>query len=273
LIDSHHHLWRIGHNDCRWPTAELTAIHRDFELAEFRSVASPLGVTGSIVVQSQPSDLDTDYLLDLAEAAPFILGVVGWVDLAGATAVKQIDALAARRKLRGLRAMLQDLARNDWITDAALDPAIDAMVRRGLTLDALVFTRHLDGLNQFVRRHPDLSVVIDHGAKPPVAAGALEPWRARMSALAELPHLSVKLSGLLTEAAPGQDARAITPYVDHLIDVFGPERMIWGSDWPVLNLAGDYGGWLSMARGLTAALGESAQKAIFETNARRIYGL
>jgi L-fuconolactonase len=209
----------------------------------------------------------------LAQTDPFILGVVGWADLKAPGAPARIAALAARPKLKGLRPMLQALEDDAWIDDVALDPAIDAMVTAGLSLDALVFTRHLPHLEAMARRHPDLTVIIDHAAKPPIAGGGLEPWRAQMRRLADLPQVWCKLSGLLTEAAPGAGPEALSPYVEHLVQVFGPERMIWGSDWPVLLLAGDYAGWLDMAQQLTAPLGDEARLAIFEDNARRAYCL
>ena len=273
MIDAHHHLWRIGQNDCTWPSAGLVEIHRDFETHDLVRLAAPLGVTGSVLVQSQPSDRDTDFLLDLAAEEPFILGVVGWADLAADDAPARIAQLAARPKLRGLRPMLQSLPQDDWIADPALAPAIGAMIGARLALDALVFTRHLEPLLALVRRHPRLTVIIDHAAKPPIAQGGLEPWRARMSELAGAPQVFCKLSGLLTEAGPGQGADALDPYVDHLIASFGAERLIWGSDWPVINLAGDYATWLDHARALTAPLGEAAQQAIFDANARRAYRL
>ena len=273
MIDAHQHLWRIGQNDCAWPHAGLPQIHRDHEPADLLAAAAPLGVTGSVLVQSQPSDRDTDYLLALAETEPFILGVVGWADLLAPDASARIADLAARPKLKGLRPMLQSLEPDDWILQPALEPAIAAMVEQGLVFDALVYPRHLDALLRFVRRHPALGVVIDHGAKPAIARMQLDPWRAGIAALAAEPNVTCKLSGLPTEAAPGQDIEAYRPYVDHLVAEFGPERLIWGSDWPVLNLAADYAAWLALAQTLTAPLGEAAQAAIFETNARRVYRL
>lgn len=272
MIDGHQHFWRLGQHDCRWPTPDLAAIHRDFEPDELKALASPLGVRGSVLVQSQPSDRDTSYLLDLAAADPFILGVVGWTELKVKDAPARIRALAAP-KLVGLRPMLQSLPKDDWIADPALDPAIDAMIEHDLVLDALVFTRHLPHLRTLVRRRPELKVVIDHAAKPPIAAGELDPWRERMAALAEAPQVSCKLSGLLTEAAPGQGEAELAPYVEHVAGCFGPERMIWGSDWPVLNLAQDYAGWLAMAQRLTEPLGSAAQAWIFGRTAAQTYGL
>ncbi|QUD87690.1 amidohydrolase family protein [Phenylobacterium montanum] len=273
MIDAHQHFWRLDRNDCAWPTPDLAAIHRDFGPADLKAAAEPLGVTGSILVQSQSSERDTDWLLGLAAAEPFILGVVGWTDLAADDAPGRIAALAKRPKLVGLRPMLQGLDDDAWIASPAVAPALDAMARAGLALDALVFPRHLPHLSDVAKQRPDLTIVIDHAAKPPIAEGRLDPWRDHMARLAELPQVWCKLSGLLTEASPGAGAGELEPYVQHLLQIFGPERLIWGSDWPVLLLAGDYAAWLGMAQDLVASLGEEARAAIFETNARRAYRL
>jgi L-fuconolactonase len=273
LIDAHHHFWRIGRNDCAWPTPDLAAIHRDFLPEDLAAVGAPLGLAGGVLVQSQPSDRDTDWLLDLAQDEPRVLGVVGWADLAAPDAPARIAALAARPKLRGLRPMLQSLADDAWIADPALDPAIDAMVACRLSLDALVFTRHLPHLRRLAERRPDLAIVIDHGAKPPIAAGELQPWTGEIAALAELPQVHCKLSGLLTEAAPGADPQVLAPYVAHLVAAFDPRRLMWGSDWPVLNLAGDYGGWLDLARRLSGLTAASDLADLFGETARRFYRL
>lgn len=270
IVDAHQHFWRIGENDCTWPTPDLAAIHRDFEPAELAALAAPLGVAGSVLVQSQPSDRDTQWLLNLADRTPFVEAVVGWADLKAGGAARRIADLAARPKLRGLRPMLQSLP-EDWIVDPALDPAIEAMKAHRLSLDALVFTRHLPNLEVFASRNPDLPIVIDHAAKPPIASGALDPWRGRMERMAALPNVSCKLSGLLTEAAPGQGADALAPYVTHLVEIFGPSRLMWGSDWPVLGLACDYAQWLEMARTLSGVSDGAARAALFSGTARAFY--
>lgn len=265
IIDAHQHFWRLGEHDCTWPASNLAAIHRNFEPDEFAQLATPASVSGSVLVQSQESDRDTDWLLEVAAESDFVKAVIGWADLLSAGAPKRIAELAARPKLRGLRPMLQS-SPDGWITDPALDPAIAAMIEHRLSFDALVFARHLNGLHGFATRHPDLPIVIDHGAKPPIASGLLDEWRDGIARIAELPNIFCKLSGLLNEALPDPDDDLIERCVTHLVETFGPARLMWGSDWPVLNLAGDYAGWLSMARSF---VGESY--AIFAGTARMFY--
>jgi L-fuconolactonase len=273
LIDAHQHFWRIGENDCAWPTPELSAIHRDFGPKDLKAVGASVGLSGSVLVQSQASDRDTDWLLELAAAEPLVLAVVGWTDLATPDAPSRIVALARRPKLRGLRPMLQNLADDAWILRPALAPAIEAMINHGLGFDALVPPRHLPYLLTFAQRWPDLPIVIDHAAKPAIAAGALDPWRADIAALAREANVFCKLSGLLTEAAPGQSPAALAPYVSHLVQTFGPTRLMWGSDWPVLDLAGDYAAWRMLAQDLSGLSSLADLTALFGETARRFYRL
>ena len=278
LIDGHQHYWQIGHNGHNghnghgWPTPDLVSIYRDFGATDWDAVANPLGIAGSVAVQSQPCAADTVWLLELARRTPSIKAVVGWADLKADGAVQTVRQLARTPELKGLRPMLQNLADDDWIIDSTLDPAIDAMIESDLRFDALVYTRHLPHLRRFARRWPELRIVIDHGAKPPIANGRDHIWRAEMGLLASLPNVTCKLSGLMTEMRPDQDRAALEPYVRYLCDLFGPERLMWGSDWPVLLLAGGYSEWHSLAErysGFDAA----GLALLFGGTAARFYGL
>ncbi|RQP25459.1 amidohydrolase [Albitalea terrae] len=276
-VDAHQHFWCLADRQGQWPPAELAAIHRDFLPADLEPLRQHAGIDGTVLVQSLPSENDTRWLLDLADQHRFVWGVVGWVDLKAPDAPERIAALATRSKLKGLRPMLQDLRDDGWIADAAVDAGARAMAQHGLVFDALVLTRHLEALHGFAARHRELRIVIDHGAKPPIATGELEPWRSRMAALAALPHVSCKVSGLLTEAGPRRSAQALRPYVQALWDLFGPRRLLWGSDWPVLRLAGDYQAWLEMSQALFAtidpAMSDADRADLFGANAMRLYGL
>ncbi len=255
LIDAHQHFWRTDAAHHEWPGPDLAAIFRDYGPAELEAAAAGTGLGGCVLVQAQPNEAETAWLLGVAHDCELILGVVGWTDLKAADAPAKIHALAARPKMRGLRPMLQSLPQDDWIADRALDPALAAMVETGLSLDALVFTRHLPAVLEVANRWPQLKVVIDHGAKPPIAAGEMEPWASRMAALAARPQVFCKLSGLLTEAGSGQGEADLAPYVRKLVELFGPDRLMWGSDWPVLELRGGYGAWLDMAERLSGLAG------------------
>lgn len=272
IIDSHLHFWLLTTPGHEWPTAETPAIHRDFGPADLRAAADGIDLAGAVLVQSQPTDADTDWMLALAAREPLVLGVVGWVDLASPHAPERIASLAGDPKLRALRPMLQAIDDTHWLLRDELAPAIAAMAAHGLRLDALVQPRHLPMLARFVDRWPDLPVVIDHAAKPNAATGQLSPWRDDIAVLAAR-GVHCKLSGLRTEQAPGQSPDKLTPYVDHLVAAFG-ERLMWGSDWPVLTLSGDdYATWLRDARRLTETLDAAAQARLFAGCARDFYGL
>lgn len=271
LIDAHHHLWALDAAGHEWPTPAEAAIHRDYGIDDFVGETLDVPVAATVLVQSQPNDADTDWLLAIAADAPLVGAVVGWVDLAAPDAPARIAALAAAPKLRGLRPMLQSIADTDWLLEAALAPALAAMQRHGLRLDALVQPRHLPMLARFADRWPDLPVVIDHAAKPPVRAGLLDPWRDGIAALAAR-GLWCKLSGLRTEQAARAPVAELQPYVDHLVGGFG-DRLMWGSDWPVVRLAGDGpGDWFRAADRLTG-LRDAARARLFGGAADQFYGL
>ncbi len=272
LIDAHCHVWRIGRNGHAWPTRDLPAIHRDFDLDDLSRAGAEVGLAGAVLVQSQASQRDTEWLLEIAAENPLVLGVVGWTDIAAPDAAERIARLATNARLKGLRPMLQDLA-DDWILDPHLEPAIAAMVEAGLSFDALIRPRHLPSLLELARRWPQLRIVIDHGAKPDIGAGALDPWREQIAALAAQPGVHCKLSGLLTEAGNLPTAEALAPFAAHLSETFGPDRLMWGSDWPVLNLASDYAGWRAMADSFGASLDPAGRRALFGETARRFYRL
>ena len=273
-IDAHQHFWRPARGDYGWLSeAAHPLICRDFLPADMAPLMAGAGVQRTVVVQAAQSVAETAFLLDLAEATPFIAGVVGWVDLADAGAVAQIETLAARPGLLGLRPMLQELADDDWILSEALTPALDRMQALGLAFDALVKPRHLPHLLTFLEGRPDLRVVIDHGAKPDIAGGALADWAAWMRRLAGETGAVCKLSGLATEAGADWAADDLAPYVEVLLEAFGPARLMWGSDWPVVIEGGGYERWLSAARTLTSALSDDEQAMVFGGTAAAFYSL
>jgi L-fuconolactonase len=197
--------------------------------------------------------------------------VVGWIDFDAEDAVARIDAIAARQLVVGLRPMVQDIADDDWLLHPALAAQCDAMARHRLVFDALALPRHLSRLVQVVDRHPGLQFVLDHFAKPHLATGEIAAWKEDITSLAARPNIVCKLSGLVTEAAADWQIADLREAVDHVIAQFGPRRMLWGSDWPVVNLAGGYARWFAASETLLADLSPDDKAAIYGGNAARIY--
>ncbi|MGK5059329.1 amidohydrolase family protein [Janthinobacterium sp. LB2P49] len=272
-IDAHQHFWQLAARAGSWPPPSLAAIHRDFAPADLAPLLAAHGIAGTVLVQSLPSEDDTHWLLALSEKSSFIRAVVGWTELLAPDAPANIARLASHGKLKGLRPMLQDIEDDAWIADPALAPALKAMLEHGLRLDALVLPRHLPALLHCARDYPLLPIVIDHAAKPPIADAAFGNWREDMAQLAALPNVHCKLSGLVTEAGPDWHVDDLQPYVRHVLDVFGPRRVIWGSDWPVVDLAGGYAAWLAVSEALLAHLGQQDRNDIFGLNALRFYDI
>jgi L-fuconolactonase len=275
-IDAHQHFWDPLRGDYGWLTPELQTLYRVFGPADLKPLREAVRVARTVVVQAAPTVDETRYLLDLARDDESIAGIVGWVPLDAPNSVELIDELAREPKLKGVRPMLQDLPDDRWIENPALAPAVHALIKNDLAFDALIFSRHVPSLKVFAARFPELRIVVDHGAKPQIKDGQVvwQSWADGIAELAALPQrLLCKLSGLATEAAPGWSVATLKPYVDHLLDCFGPERLMWGSDWPVLNLNGNYTQWFDAARQLTADLDASAQQAIFGDTAREFYRL
>ena len=271
LIDAHFHSWQLARADYGWLTPELAPIYRDVSVPDWQVQAQAVGVTGGILVQAAPTEAETAHLLALADQHPSVLGVVGWVDWLAPDAAQRIQALARHPKLKGLRPMLQDIPDPDWILQPLLQPLLALMAELGLVFDALVKPVHLPRLLTLAQRHPSLSIVIDHAAKPDIAASEWQPWADQMQALAMHTTAVCKLSGMVTEAGSNPAPQLCRPWTEHVRAWFGPSRVLWGSDWPVLELAGSYAGWWQACQQFTAHLTEAERAAVFGGNALRVY--
>jgi len=240
-------------------------------------------VKATVLVQAAPTLDETEFLLDLAEEYPWIWAVVGWVDLTAKEAPEVLSSLASKTKFRGVRPMLQDLREPDWILNAPNPMVWNTMVRLRLSLDALVKPNQLKALGHFAKNHGNLPLVVNHAAKPPLTrnwSGAeLSEWRRDLANLARQPQVYCKFSGLLTEAARmdcASDATAlavIEPVWHFLLETFGPDRLIWSSDWPVLNLAAPYERWASVSESLIGQLSPDQQERVWSGNATSFYRL
>lgn len=274
-IDAHQHFWRLDRGDYGWLTPALGPIHRDFGPADLEPHLSAAGLRETILVQAAETVAETEFLLETAASCRFVAGVVGWADMEAADAVETIARLAADPLLRGIRPMIQDIADPQWMLMPALDGAFRAIIGADLAFDALVRPGQLASLLTLLDRYPDLRVVVDHGAKPDIARWKpgdrdFKLWADRMRAAAAA-GACCKLSGLATEAAAGWSAEDLKPYADSLLDAFGPDRLLFGSDWPVVGLAGGYARWWGAAQGLLSPLDDAGRDAVLGENAARFY--
>jgi L-fuconolactonase len=273
-IDAHQHFWKVSRGDYGWLTADaMPGIYRDLLPDDLRPLLYEGRITKTILVQAAQSIAETEFLLELATETEFVAGVVGWVDFASPLAAHQIAALGGHPKLVGLRPMLQDMADTDWILKSECAPALRVMQQRNLCFDALVRPRHLPAIRALAIRYPQLKIVIDHAAKPLIAQGEISKWRDDMRTLASMRNVYCKLSGLATEAGSHWSVTALQPYVDVLLEAFGASRLMWGSDWPVLLLAGTYPQWLNTAEDLTCSLTPAEREQVFGGTATKFYGI
>jgi len=276
MIDAHFHAWSLARGDYGWLTPALKPIFRDVPVAEWQVLAQAQGIQGGVLVQAAPTDAETQYLLAQARLHPMVKGVVGWVDMQAPDAVAQVERLAREPLLKGLRPMLQDLTDPAWILQTSITPVLQAMAQCDLVFDALITPQHLPHMRVLIERHLDLTVVIDHGAKPTMVKEVTAEWACAIESLASTTDPSrvvCKMSGLWTQADPGSACEVVTPWCQALLRSFGPERLIWGSDWPVLDLAGCYERWRQVSLEILKNCTDGQQAAVLGGNARRIYRL
>jgi L-fuconolactonase len=275
IIDAHQHFWHIARGDYSWMDDSVAPIRRDFLPGDLTQIAATSGVTGTIVVQAAPTVAETQFLLGLAAMSPLILGVVGWVDLEAEDAEATLRELSQNRWFKGIRPMLQDIQDTQWILKPRVMKHLELAAELGLRMDALVTPRHLEAIAYIAQKIPTLPIVIDHCAKPVIIGGkdAGDAWRAELKRLGEFPNVFCKLSGLANEYGTGWSAQTLQPVFDHVVRCFSPQKMMWGSDWPVLNLAGDYANWVKVAQGLAADLTQHQQNQLFSQTALNFYDL
>ncbi|AIO30650.1 amidohydrolase family protein [Burkholderia cenocepacia] len=274
-VDAHLQYWDPTRGDYDWLTPDHGLLDRVFGPAECALLRARTGVAHTVVVQAAPTVDETRYLLGLASFEPSIAGVVGWVSLRDRNTPALIEELACDPKFKGVRPSLPDLVDDSWTNEPALTQAIEALVDHDLAFDALASVHHVSAIERLSSRFPQLRIVVNHGATPPIRDGLAgwQAWADGVARLARLPQVHCKLSGLANQAARGWSTGTLRPYVDRLLRTFGPGRLMWGSDWPRLNLNGDYIQWHSAMKNLLDALSESERSAVFATNAAAFYRL
>jgi len=276
MIDAHHHVWDPARRRHAWLDG-FPALNRRFGLDDYGREAAAAGITASVLIQVLADAAETAAFLAMVDKSDLVHGVVGWTDLtspAAADEIARLRALPGGSLLVGIRHLVPDEPDPDWLRRADVRRGLRAVGDAGLAYDLLVRPGHLPAALEVTGDLADVRFVLDHGAKPAIAAGNREPWASLISDLAARPNVLCKVSGLVTEAGPGWRPAHIAPYIDHLLDCFGPGRLMFGSDWPVCTLAASYAEVLDLARGaLSSRLGPDELAAVFAGNTITFYGL
>ncbi|MET9894203.1 amidohydrolase family protein [Streptomyces sp. NPDC006465] len=277
-VDAHHHVWDLSVRDQEWITGpELQPLRRKFGITDLARVAGAAGVDRTVLVQTVTVAEETPEFLALAEESPLVAGVVGWTDLTRPDVAEELARLLevpGGRRLRGIRHQVQAESDPGWLLRPDVRRGLAAVAEAGLVYDLVVLPHQLPACALAATDHPGLTFVLDHLGKPPIAEGTLDPWASAVRELAALPNTVCKLSGMVTEADPARwTPDDLRPYADTVLEAFGPDRMMFGSDWPVCTLAATYGQVLRTAEALTAGLAESERHAVFAGTATRVYRL
>jgi len=273
-IDAHHHLWRYTPSEYDWIDESMQLLRRDFTPDDLKVAMRSAGVDGAIAVQARQTLEETRWLLDLAEANDEIRGVVGWAPIAGEDFPGVMEEFDGRAKLKGLRHVIQGEKDENYILREDFNAGIRALAGSGLVYEILIYERHVPQTIEFVDRHPQQVFVLDHVAKPLIAAGIVEPWATRMRELAKRENVWCKVSGMVTEADwKTWTPEKLKPYMDVAVGAFGPERVLVGSDWPVCLVACSYERWWQVLREYFAEFSDAERAQVFGGNAFQVYGL
>jgi L-fuconolactonase len=276
IVDAHHHLWDLAVRDQAW-TADVPALRRSFLLSDLEPLAAAAGVSATVLVQTIHAVDETPEMLALAETSDLVAGVVGWTDVTVPNFGERLSELLSGtggRGLVGIRHQVQELPDGGWLTEPETLRGLRQLASAGLAFDLIVRADQLPDCVAVARAVPDLRFVLDHLGKPRIASGEREPWASDIRALAELPNVTCKLSGMVTEADVERWTTAdLRPYSDLVLEAFGPDRVMFGSDWPVSTLGAGYPQVVETAMQLTSELSESEREAVFGGTATTVYGL
>src|ERR1051326_8510498 len=273
-IDAHHHLWRYSEEQYPWMQAGMEGIRRDFLIADLRLVTKEAGISGTVAVQARQTIEETEWLIRLANSNELIRGVGGWLPLTKPEMGEQLDKLPTQAKLKGVRDVLHDEADDFYMLRDDFNRGISLLTKAGLRYDILVFDRHLPQTIRFVDRHPNQVFVLDHIAKPRIRQQLISPWAEQIRDLAQRDNVYCKISGMVTEADwHNWTPNNLRPYFDVVLNAFGPQRLMFGSDWPVLLVACDYTQWSGIVRSWINELSPAEQMAILSGTANTAYSL
>ncbi len=273
-IDAHQHFWHYTPQTYPWITEDLALLKRDYLPADLQPLLQASGLGGCVAVQASQTVAETEFLLKLAEAHDFIKGVVGWIDLQDYNIKHTLQKWAERPKLCGFRHIVHDEPDDAFLLRPEFIRGVKALQTFDLTYDILIFEKHLPAALSFVSYLPDSKLVVDHLAKPKIAKHELSPWQENIRSLAQYPNVYCKISGMVTEADwQHWKEEDFIPYLDTVVEAFGADRLMIGSDWPVCRLAGEYETVMGLAMNYFKSFSAAEQEKVFGGNAIRFYNL
>jgi L-fuconolactonase len=274
IIDAHHHLWKFNEADYAWMDKSMSILKKDYLPADLEKQLGGTDVVGTVVVQARQNLDETRWLLEMAGRYPFIKGVVGWFDLCSENLQAQLNEFTDDPRLVGARHVIHDEPDDDFMLRPAFIKGMEKLVRYSLSYDLLLFPKHLQRAFELVSLFPDQRFVLDHLSKPFIKAGMLDPWREEIAALASQSNVWCKISGMVTEADHEHwKYEDFIPYLDTVIEAFGTDRIMLGSDWPVCRLAGEYHQVMDIPARYFNDLDPSDMEKIFSLNCIECYEL
>jgi len=273
-IDSHHHFWKYSVNEYGWIDDDMKSIRKDFLPEDLEREIRGAGIDAVVSVQARQTVSETEWLLGFSEEHAFIKGLVGWVPLSSPNVKQHLSRFSSFPKLKSVRHVVQGESDDDFILGNDFNRGIKVLKEFGLAYDILILEKHLPQTIRFVDMHPDQVFILDHIAKPRIKENIIEPWRKNIRSLAQRRNVYCKVSGMVTEADYGKwTEEQLRPYFETVLEAFGPERLMFGSDWPVCTVACEYRRWGAIVHKFISGLSVSEQDAIFGGNAVKAYDL
>lgn len=272
-VDSHQHFWKLSRGDYSWMSSEYKPLYKDFFPADLEPLIKQKNISKTIIVQAADTVAETEFTLKLAEDTDFVAGVVGWVDLENSNTKEILDRLSESKFLKGIRPMIHDIENDAWMLNDNLKENLHYLANKNLTFDALVRPQHLQYLIKFVQKYDFLPIVIDHIAKPKILNSEIDQWKNDMKILSSFDNVFCKFSGILTEVGEDYSKSQIEPYIDFILNLFSPNKIMWGSDWPVLTMAENYSNWFDLAMECCNNFSDSEKNMIFANTAKKFYNI
>ena len=275
MLDTHFHIWDINEKYYTWLTPDLEEIYKTFFVDDYKKTIKGLGIDGAILVQAAADINESIKLLQIADENPLIKGVIAWLDFESDGVLNDLNTLNRYKNLKGVRPMIQNIENVNWINNIRFYKIFESLIVKNLVFEALVETQHLKNIINIAKMFPELQIVINHAAKPIINTEKNMPskWQELIKEASLYQNISCKMSGLVTECCSDYTYETLRPYMNYLVTTFSTKKILWGSDWPVVNLKCTYQEWFNLSIRFISTLSKREQIDILENNAKLIYKL